>query len=362
MIMRRYTPALPRSSTGAAPPGSVSPLPGIFSVHSGAFSFTSRLADAYSARTFFQSHWSSSATIIGFTVSVPVPSSVWPTRMVTVSSGAIVIQALISGTIASRYQGWAATGTLAASAPGGSQKPRTIALPTAAVVARNSRRSISVVPSGAILPSGCSVFFSLMVSSSSCCALAGLHSLRSSSSCCALAGLHSLRSSSSCCALAGLHSLRLSRLGAQGGCPVDCLADAVIGPAPAGVGHLGIDVGVRGLWLLFEQRHRCQNLPGLAVATLRNVKLLPGKLDRVRSVGRQPFDGGDLLTDGPARLQEAGAHRQAIDQHGAGAGLADAAPILRAGEADRIAKHPQQRRLRFRVHAILDAIDEKCER
>src|SRR6266702_1348067 len=83
--------------------------------------------------------------------------------MVTVSSGAIVIQALISGTIASRYQGWAATGTLAASALGGSQKPRTIAPPTAAVVARNSRRSISVVFSGAVFFSDCSGLFSFIV-------------------------------------------------------------------------------------------------------------------------------------------------------------------------------------------------------
>src|SRR5256885_10532247 len=156
MIIRRYTPFAFASSTGAAPPGSVSPLPGTFNVHSGAFSLASRLADAYSARTFFQSHWSSSATIIGFAVNTPVPSSVWPTRIVTVSSGAIVIQALISGTVASRYQGVGATGIFAASAPGGIQKPRTIAPPTAAVVVKNSRRSISVLFSGV---------FSLMMSS-----------------------------------------------------------------------------------------------------------------------------------------------------------------------------------------------------
>src|SRR5437660_3051264 len=198
MIMRRYTPFAFSSSTGAAPPGSDSPLPGTFSVHSGAFSLASRLADAYSARTFFQSHWSSSATIIGFAVNTPVPSSVWPTRMVTVSSGAIVIQALISGTAASRYQGCAATGTLAASALGGSQKPSTIAPPTAAVVARNSRRSISVVFSGAVFPFNWSEVFSLMMSS----------------------------------------------LTTQRGGAVDGLADAVIGPAPARIGHLGIDVGV----------------------------------------------------------------------------------------------------------------------
>src|SRR5215471_5214907 len=128
--------------------------------------------------------------------------------MVTVSSGAIVIHALISGTVASRYQGWAATGPAAASALEGSQKPRTIAPPTAAVVVRNSRRSISLgftvlaFTSGAVFPSGCSGFCSIIV---------------------------------------------VSPLTSQRGRAMDGLADTVIGSAPAGIGHLCIDVGVR--WL-----------------------------------------------------------------------------------------------------------------
>src|SRR5262245_23412864 len=285
--MRRYTPFALLSSTGAAPPGSVSPFPGTFNVHSGAFSFTSRFADAYSARTFFQSHWSSSATIIGFTVSVPVPSSVWPTRMVTVSSGAIVIQALISGTAASRYQGWAATGTLAASALGGSQKPRTIAPPTAPLVSRNSRRSMSVVFCGASSLSDCSGF-SLMTSSFYLLRPAGL----------ALLDAAAFRPCTSRAPLIPLTS--------QLGGPVDCLTYTMIGSASAGIGHLGIDVGIRWVWLLFEQCHRCQDLPRLAVATLRNIELLPRQLDRVRPVGRQSFDGGDLPASGPTGLQQSG--------------------------------------------------------
>src|SRR5207248_2224897 len=284
-------------------------------VHSGAFSLKSRLADAYSARTFFQSHWSSSATIIGFAVKTPVPSSVWPTRMVTVSSGAIVIQALISGTVASRYQGCAATGTLAASALGGSQKPRTMAPPTAAVVARNSRRSMSLESfapvgfSGAVCPSGCSGVLSVIVPS--------LYLLRP-------AGLALLEAAAfrPCASRAPLIQLTTER-----GRAVDCLADAVIGPAPARIGHLGIDVGVRGVWLLFEQGNRRQDLPGLAVATLRNVKLLPRKLDGMRPIGGQPLDGGDLPAHGPTGLQEARPHRKAINQDRAGAALADAAAV-----------------------------------
>src|SRR2546422_4924911 len=309
MIMRRYTPFALASSTGAAPPGSVSPLPGTFSVHSGAFSLASRLADAYSARTFFQSHWSSSATIIGFAVNTPVPSSVWPTRIVTVSSGAIVIQALISGTVASRYHGVGATGIFAASALGGIQKPRTIAPPTAAVVVRNSRRSMSVLFSGV---------FSLMMS-----------------------------------------SLYLTT---QRGSAVDGLADAVISSAAAGVGHLSIDVGVRWLRFFLEQRHRSQNLPGLTVAALRNVKLLPRELHRMRPIGRQSLDSADLPAHSPDGLHKTGPHRVAIHQDGAGAALADAAAIFRTGETNRIAEHPQQRCLRFRVHRILNAIDEKGKR
>src|SRR5918996_5888458 len=121
-----------------------------FRAHAGAFSRTLRLADAYSTRTLFQSHWSSSATIIAFEVSTPVPISVWLMRMVTVSSGAMVIQALSSGTMASRYHNWDGTcwpatggGACASAHLGGSQKPTTIAPPTAAVVVRKSRRLIS---------------------------------------------------------------------------------------------------------------------------------------------------------------------------------------------------------------------------
>src|SRR5262249_37035307 len=205
---------------------------------------------------FFQSHWSSSATIIGFTVSVPVPSSVCPTRMVTVSSGAMVIQALISGTAASRYQGWAATGTLAASALGGSQKPRTIAPPTAAVVARKSRRSMSVVFSGAVFPSARSAFFSFIIPSFTCCALPALYFLMLRPSGLAL---RALRSSFYLLRPAGLAFAALIRLTSQLGGAVNGLADTMICSAPARISHLGIDVGIRGVWLFFKQRHRCQD-------------------------------------------------------------------------------------------------------
>ena len=108
-------------------------MPGTLSVHSGAFSRASRLADAYSGRTFAQSHCSSSHTIMAFEVHTPWPSSVCAMRTVTVSSGAITIQALISGV------------GVCAAAFSGIQKPSTKAPCAAATVARNSRRVTSAL-------------------------------------------------------------------------------------------------------------------------------------------------------------------------------------------------------------------------
>ncbi len=104
MINRPYTPS-PLPSVAVLPTMLAVSFGGATRAHGCTFSRTLRLADAYSTRTLFQSQWSSSATIMAFEVSTPVPISVWLMRMVTVSSGAIVIHALISGTSASRYHG-----------------------------------------------------------------------------------------------------------------------------------------------------------------------------------------------------------------------------------------------------------------
>src|ERR1041385_2402788 len=143
---------------------------------------------------------------------------------------------------------------------------------------------------------------------------------------------------------------------------MDCLADTVIGSTSAGVGHLCIDVRVRGVWWLWKERHGCQDLPRLAVAALRNIKLLPGKLYRMRSISRQPFDCGDLPAGSSACLQITGSHRNAINQDGASAALTDAAAVLRTGQTNRIAEHPQEGCLRLGIHGILDAINKKSDR
>src|SRR5439155_13892489 len=216
---------------GSPPPSrlSGSPPPGTFKVHSGARSVALRWGEAYSARTLLQSHCSSSATIMGHEVNTPVPISVWATRMVTLSSGAMVSQALISGTMASRYQGWPWIG--AALTLRGKWKPSTMAPPTAAALARKSRR------------------------------------------------LRSTFDVVSTVAVIARPPLRL-----QLGCAVNGRPDTPVGAAAADVAHLGVDLRVGRFRAALEERRRRHDLPRLAVAALGHVVLDPCHLYRVRPI------------------------------------------------------------------------------
>src|SRR6185503_7896594 len=74
--------------------------------------------------------------------------------------------------------------------------------------------------------------------------------------------------------------------------------DADIGPAAANVGD-GVDVFVAGIGLLFQKRHRGQDLAGLAVTALRHVFRDPGRLHRMRlAIDGEALDGGDRFSLG----------------------------------------------------------------
>ena len=49
--------------------------------------------------------------------------------------------------------------------------------------------------------------------------------------------------------------------------------------------------------------------------------------------------------------------RRAVQVHGAGAALRDAAAELGAGEAEQVAQHPEQGHVGRRIHVALDAVD-----
>src|ERR1035437_6932510 len=119
----------------------------------------------------------------------------------------------------------------------------------------------------------------------------------------------------------------------QFGGPVNGGANPQIGDAPADVAvHRRVDVRVRRLGRLLEQRGRSHQLARLAVAALRHVEFLPGALQRVRAVRGESFDGRDLRAGDRRDLSLARPGRRAVDVHGARAALAYAAAELRALE------------------------------
>src|SRR5215471_753092 len=129
----------------------------------------------------------------------------------------------------------------------------------------------------------------------------------------------------------------VSSSGVRGG--VDRLAHLLEGAAAADIGDGVVDVLVRGLRLILQERRHGHDHAGLAIAALRHVVGNPGLLYLVQgAVGTgQTFDGGDLLAGGFADGHAAGAHRHAVDMDGAGAALCNAASIFGSGQSNILA-------------------------
>src|SRR3954463_10491945 len=97
---------------------------------------------------------------------------------------------------------------------------------------------------------------------------------------------------------------------------VNRLANARISAATTDVAvHRSIDVRVRRLRLLLEQRGRRHELPGLAVAALRNIVLDPRGLQRMQLAifACETFDGRDPLPGSSADWQRARASWRAVE-------------------------------------------------
>src|SRR6185369_11333623 len=125
---------------------------------------------------------------------------------------------------------------------------------------------------------------------------------------------------------------------------MDGAADPEVGGAAAEVPrHRRVDVTVRRIRRLREERGSGHDLPGLAVPALGNVDLLPRALERVAAVLRQALDGGDAGAAHRGDGSDAGAASLAVDEHGAGAALGDAAAELGSLEVQSVAERPEER-------------------
>ncbi len=134
----------------------------------------------------------------------------------------------------------------------------------------------------------------------------------------------------------------------------DRLADPRIRAAAADVADLlDVAIGDRAATLLaadlVDERDRPHDLPGLAIAALRDVEVEPCLLHRVQfavlladGLG-QALDRRDLVR----RLDlgdrhGAGVERLAVDVAGARLADVDAAPVLGPGDAEHVAEDPQR--------------------
>src|SRR5436309_7928238 len=139
-------------------------------------------------------------------------------------------------------------------------------------------------------------------------------------------------------------------------------ADPLVRAAAADVGHRRVDVAVGGMRSFREQRRGGHDLPRLAVAALRHVFLDPRALHGVRAVLGEAFDRGHPFAGDGGHGQYAGARRDAVQVDGAGAALGDAAAELGAGEPERVAQHPEERRVGGNVNRFALTVDGEADR
>src|SRR5581483_3551221 len=92
-----------------------------------------------------------------------------------------------------------------------------------------------------------------------------------------------------------------------------------------------------------EERRGDEEERGRAVAALRGAEFGEGLLQGIEPAAPgQALDGGDAASGAGDAEDEAGEHGHAVEQHGAGAALAQLAAVLGAGQAEALAQHLEQ--------------------
>src|SRR5581483_9491636 len=120
--------------------------------------------------------------------------------------------------------------------------------------------------------------------------------------------------------------------------------DAEVRPAAAQVSaHRFVDVSVRRVRVLVEERHGLHDLASLAVATLRHVVVDPGLLHRVqRPALGQTVDGRDVLALDAAHGRDAHAVGHTVDVARASAAEAHATAVLEAVDVQPVTQDPEE--------------------
>src|ERR1700752_1342338 len=129
----------------------------------------------------------------------------------------------------------------------------------------------------------------------------------------------------------------------QGRGAMNGAAQRRIRTAAADIGDTRVDVGVGRLGEGLQECGHGHDLPGLAVAALRNAFFDPGALYRMVVVPGEALDGDHLRAIESTDRHRTGPHGGAVDMHRAGAALRYAAAEFCARQPDHVAQHPEER-------------------
>src|SRR5690606_1145047 len=104
--------------------------------------------------------------------------------------------------------------------------------------------------------------------------------------------------------------------------------------------HSILDFCVGWIGVVRQQRCGGHNLPGLTIATLRDIVLQPGLLNGGVAVFRKALNRRDLLVADLRHRQHARARRCTVYMNGARTALGDATAILRSYQVEVVAENP----------------------
>src|SRR5437879_3475846 len=118
------------------------------------------------------------------------------------------------------------------------------------------------------------------------------------------------------------------------------------------------DLGIGRLRLLFQERRRGHDPAVDAVAALRHLLFDVGGLQRMRLFGgAEAPDGGHLASGHGRERHHAGAHRLAVQMHGARAALRESAAEVRIAHPEVVAQRVQERHARVGVDRHRSSVD-----
>src|SRR5438094_2860725 len=125
------------------------------------------------------------------------------------------------------------------------------------------------------------------------------------------------------------------------------------------------DLRIAGGCVVAQERDERHEDARSAEAALQRVRLAESGLQRVelvRAARREALDGRQLSAVRLHRQHQAGAHRLAVEQHGAGAAHAVLAADVGAGEPQVLAQEVAQEEPRLDVAPVLDPVDGHVDR